>query len=55
MYSNVLYIKIPYIGPIESIFDGPEILKVWSEELKLHGLGPLHLEPTQTAQRVKSL
>ena len=46
--------KPTYIRPIESIFEGPEILKVWPWELQLPDLRCLHLEPTQTAQRVKS-
>ena len=36
--------KLPYIGPLESIFEGPEMLKVLSEELKLPGLKGLCLE-----------
>ena len=46
--------KPTYIRPIESIFEGPEILKVWPWELQLPGLRGLPLEPTQTTQRVKS-
>ena len=46
--------KLPYIGPIESIFEGPEILKVLSEELKLPGLKGLCLEPSHSGRRMKS-
>ena len=46
--------KLPYIGPIESIFEGPEILKVLSEELKLPGLKGLCLEPSYSGRRMKS-
>ena len=52
--SLVLYMKLPYIGPIESIFEGPEILKVLSEELKLPGLKGLCLEPSYSGRRMKS-
>ena len=44
-----------YIGPIESIFEGPEILKVLSEELKLPGLKGLCLEPSYSGRRIKCL
>ena len=46
--------KLPYIGPIESIFEGPEILKVLSEKLKLPGLKGLCLEPSYSGRRMKS-
>ena len=46
--------KLPYIGPIESIYEGPEILKVLSEELKLPGLKGLCLEPSYSGRRMKS-
>ena len=45
-YYGVLYMKLHYIGPVESIFEGLEILEVLSEELKLPGLKGLCLEPT---------
>ena len=38
--------KLHYIGPVESILEGLEILEVLSEELKLPGLKGLCLEPT---------
>ena len=54
VYYGVLCMKLPYIGPIESIFEGPEILKVLSEELKLPGLKGLCLEPSYSGRRMKS-
>ena len=45
-YYGLLYTKLHYIGPVESIFEGLEILEVLSEELKLPGLKGLCLEPT---------
>ena len=45
--------KLPYIGPIESIFEGPEILKVLSEELKLPGLKGMCLEPSYSGWSMK--
>ena len=47
--------KLPYIGPIESIFEGPEILKVLSEELKLPALMGLCLEPSYSGRRIEIL
>ena len=54
VYYGVLCMKLPYIGPIESIFEGPEILKVLSEDLKLPGLKGLCLEPSYSGRRMKS-
>ena len=45
-YYGLLYTKLHYIGPVESILEGLEILEVLSEELKLPGLKGLCLEPT---------
>ena len=45
IYCRVLYMKATYIRPIESIFEGPETLKVWPWELQLPNLRCLHLEP----------
>ena len=45
-HYGLLYTKLHYIGPVESIFEGLEILEVLSEELKLPGLKGLCLEPT---------
>ncbi len=54
-YFGVLYMELTYIWPIESIFEGPEILKVCPWELKLPGLKGLHLEPTQDYSESKIL
>ena len=45
-HYGLFYTKLHYIGPVESIFEGLEILEVLSEELKLPGLKGLCLEPT---------
>ena len=45
-HYGLLYTKLHYIGPVESILEGLEILEVLSEELKLPGLKGLCLEPT---------
>ena len=53
-YYGLLYTKLHYIGPVESIFEGLEILEVLSEELKLPGLKGLCLEPSYSGRRMKS-
>ena len=45
-HYGLLYTKLHFIRPVESIFEGLEILEVLSEELKLPGLKGLCLEPT---------
>ena len=53
-YYGLLYTKLHYIGPVESILEGLEILEVLSEELKLPGLKGLCLEPSYSSRRMKS-